>query len=292
MVLILLKLFSLPAEDSMLSSQTERVTLQVHVLSALFSWLIGILQNMKSLIDKSSVVEPQDTSEMLTPRYRIRKLLRTCLHVANPDNGQLTRSSLVLAQMTANGSLSEKLKKLLKHSSLGSICLTTSMSEHTLEQQENDILQAATEFDLVKYRKLKIQTLHEPKVADFGRDSKWGVAESWNQCVIGMLPYGLGSLNNPVSATEDFNAIKVLHSNEVLEPTPCSCKRKLIDEDPTMFQNTVSKKIKETTEDHEFDGYVHCTGGVEGLLLLDGMWKRIRDEEISAIRSLVRIMGR
>ncbi|CAM8930465.1 unnamed protein product [Rhodiola kirilowii] len=199
-------------DHSMSSLETVKDSLRVCSLSALFAWLVGNLRNMKPSLDKSSADTCNDTSEMLTPRYRIMKLMRTCLDVATPDNEQLTRSVLVLAQLTANGSLSEKLKKLLKASLFGTTCPIDTMSEHTIEQQENHLRQAAKQFEQVKW----------PRCEKVERDV----------------------------------------------------------EDPDS-DNQVT----------EFDGFVHGAGGVKGHLLLNGVWRRIGDDEINAVGSSVRIMA-
>ncbi|CAM8942028.1 unnamed protein product [Rhodiola kirilowii] len=72
-------------DHSMSSLETVKDSLRVCSLSALFAWLVGNLRNMKPSSDKSSADTCNDTSEMLTPRYRIMKLMRTCLHVATPE---------------------------------------------------------------------------------------------------------------------------------------------------------------------------------------------------------------
>ncbi|CAM8933372.1 unnamed protein product [Rhodiola kirilowii] len=285
-------------DHSMSSLETVKDSLRVCSLSALFAWLVGNLRNMKPSLDKSSADTCNDTSEMLTPRYRIMKLMRTCLDVATPDNEQLTRSVLVLAQLTANGSLSEKLKKLLKASLLGTTCPIDTMSEHTIEQQENHLRQAAKQFEQVKCSKLKIQPFHAARNADFGSDSKWGVAESWNQCVVGMLPNGFGSLD--LASLPDTEKVdKLSELKESSESNPCNCKRKLSDEDAIMLKGPDAKKLRETVEDPDLDnqvtelaGFVHGAGGVnKGHLLLNGVWRRIGEDEINAVGSSVRIMA-
>ncbi|KAL9679368.1 hypothetical protein QQ045_017227 [Rhodiola kirilowii] len=289
-------------EDNSVSSlETVKDSLRVCGLSALFAWLVGNLRNMRPSLDKSFADNCNDTSEMLTPGYRITKLMRTCLHVATPDNGQLTQSVLVLAQLTANGSLTEKLKKLMKASLLGTTCPIGTMSVHTIEQQENDLRQAAKQFEQVKCSKLKIQPFQTARNADFGSDSKWGVAESWNQCVIGMLPNGFGSLDMPLdlaSTPDDEKIDKLSQLKESSESKPCNCKRKLSDKDANLLEGPDAKKLRETVKDPdsdnqvtELDGIVHGAGGVKGHLLLNGVWMRIGEDEINAIRSSVRIMA-
>ncbi|CAM8935666.1 unnamed protein product [Rhodiola kirilowii] len=284
-------------DHSMSSLETVKDSLRVCSLSALFAWLVGNLRNMKPSSDKSSADTCNDTSEMLTPRYRIMKLMRTCLHVATPENEQLTQSVLVLAQLTANGSLSEKLKKLLKASLLGTTCPIDTMSEYTIEQQENHLRQAAKQFEQVKCSKLKIQPFHAARNADFGSDSKWGVAESWNQCVVGMLPNGFGSLDL-ASIPDNEKVDKLSELKESSESNPCNCKRKLSDEDAILLKGPDAKKLRETVEDPdsdnqvtELDGFVHGAGGVKGHLLLNGVWRRIGEDEINAVGSSVRIMA-
>uniref|UniRef100_A0A7N0ZUD7 Las1-like protein n=2 Tax=Kalanchoe fedtschenkoi TaxID=63787 RepID=A0A7N0ZUD7_KALFE len=278
------------------SLDTVEDSLQVYGLSALFAWLVGNLQNIKSSKDKSSAVDCKDTSNILKQPYRIMKLLRTCLHVAAPGNAQLSESALVLAQKTGNGLLPEKLKKLLKHSSLGDI---DNMAEHTLEQMENDVRRAANEFELVKVNKLKMETSHTTRNDDLGTDSKWGVAESWSQCVIGMLPQGFGSLDIPLDRelTGDGHEVyKSLLAKESAEIISCSCKRKHSDGDILLFGDPEVKRLKETVENPEPEGQadrldedIH-DGGVNGHLMVDGVWRRIGEEEICAIQSAIRIM--
>ncbi|CAM8942027.1 unnamed protein product [Rhodiola kirilowii] len=257
-------------DHSMSSLETVKDSLRVCSLSALFAWLVGNLRNMKPSSDKSSADTCNDTSEMLTPRYRIMKLMRTCLHVATPENEQLTQSVLVLAQLTANGSLSEKLKKLLKASLLGTTCPIDTMSEYTIEQQENHLRQAAKQFEQVKCSKLKIQPFHAARNADF----------------------------DLASIPDNEKVDKLSELKESSESNPCNCKRKLSDEDAILLKGPDAKKLRETVEDPdsdnqvtELDGFVHGAGGVKGHLLLNGVWRRIGEDEINAVGSSVRIMA-
>ncbi|XP_057441446.1 uncharacterized protein LOC130733326 [Lotus japonicus] len=252
-------------------------------LPSLFAWLVGILSKVPS------------ASENM-PKRVLRELLRKCLLISQLCNKQLMDSALHLAKMMNDSFVLEKVQKLslftlpnFDNADVQSSLLTSTK----MFQFEESIREAAKKLELVKQQIMKNKkptTLNcetkKPKV--------WTLTESWNPCPIGMLPRAVGSSGClPVLDIIDNvkqNIIDNVKQNQVSErkEMPHGAKRDAT-LDLELLDNSAVKKIRETNEFGELNDELPPERD-NRCLLVDGVWKRVTEEELQAIESSVRIL--
>ncbi|OVA18525.1 Las1-like [Macleaya cordata] len=280
--------------DQLSSSQYKAEIHQIEYLSSMVPWLIDNLKKGKSPSKKGSGDEIQDSSAELDhiPKVALTELLKKCLLVSSPGNTQLADSALLLAQMLGNDFMVKKLRKLsllrLPNTVGAQECSTCSGVEKILFEQEHAISQAAEKLEFLKLRRAKGNTINTTatNVNTGEKESTWKLAEFWNPCPIGMLPRVLGStgvipvLDRPIKIPE---IEQVSESEERWELNRCSGKRESSCDVEFLENSTVSKKKREMVESGE-------TEDLKGYLMIGGVWKKVRQEEIHAIESAVRIL--
>lgn len=235
------------------------------------------------------------------PKATILALLHKCLLVSVPDNKLLMRSALLLAQMTENNIMIAKLNRFcllgLSKLDVAEECSPLFNSEE-LVHQEDALRQAAEKLELIKHHRMKGGIVKAKANGDVESHSRWVVAKSWNPCPIGMLPRALGRSGCLPALHHNDNQKMPRQSSERREQPlskHCSNKREA-SFDTVMLDNSSVKKMKETVEDQLTEEYgsggmdVTLCGGVEGKLMINGVWKEVEREELLAIKSAVRIM--
>lgn len=252
-------------------------------LPSLFAWLVGILSKVPSAAENM-------------PKRVLHELLRKCLLISQLCNKQLMDSALHLAKMMNDSFVLEKVQKLslftlpnFDNADVQSSLLTSTK----MFQFEESIREAAKKLELVKQQIMKNKkptTLNcetkKPKV--------WTLSESWNPCPIGMLPRAVGSSGClPVLDIIDNvkqNIIDNVKQNQVSErkEMPHGAKRDAT-LDLELLDNSAVKKIRETNEFGELNDELPPERD-NRCLLVDGVWKRVTEEELQAIESSVRIL--
>ncbi|GLT89265.1 hypothetical protein SLE2022_072540 [Rubroshorea leprosula] len=271
-------------EDVMLSENRSEIS-HVERLSYLFAWLVGYLKELKLLNSKDS--SGKNLSKVLI------ELLRKSLLVSASGNSHIMHSALQLVQLLGDSFLMKKLNKLCLLSLSGTDVSEGSsllMSYKNLSQEEESISQASKKLELIKLQRMKNKA-EETKVENVGNPQRWVVAKSWNPCPIGMLPRVLGS-SGYLPVLDCGDGSEVLRSSEEKnwELNQCGCKRKA-SPDIEVLDNSSPKKARETTEEsHESDGGDVSSTGVGSRLLIDTVWKQVREEELQARKSAVRIL--
>ncbi|XP_062029792.1 protein LAS1 isoform X2 [Rosa rugosa] len=271
---------------------------QVEHLCSLFTWLVRSFKGLKPPEKDSADEVKVSSAEKTISKAVLMDVLRKCLLVSASANSQLMNSALHLAKLTGDDYLVQKLNKLsfLVSSNLDATeentCLASSNS--IFVQQEKSLSQAAKKLELIKRHQMKRKAVKGTRDADVGGSKRWVMAKSWTQCPIGMLPCAVGySSCLPVL---DYNCAsekdpEELGRNEKWEPNSYSGKRQG-SSDMQLLDNPCVKKMRETAVDDCVSDKedVASSEYVNGHLMIGGVWKKVGEEEILAIKSAVRIL--
>ncbi|XP_075635808.1 uncharacterized protein LOC142607995 isoform X5 [Castanea sativa] len=277
------------------SSDYRSVICQIEHLSSLFAWLVERLQELKPRCHKDSTAEIKTYSrEAKISKTILLELLHKCLLVSASGNKHLMDSAVFLAQLMGDRSLMEKLNKLsLNLSNMDFTEEEIPSMTNLLTQQEQSISQAAKKLELVKLCRMKRKVV-EATGGHMGNSKRWVVSRSWNPCPIGMLPHTLGTSGLlPVLERKD-DRVKVPEVSEQKEENwelnRCSGKREA-SSDIQQIDNSSVKKRREKMDVCESDAVDALPfEGVKGHLMIGGIWKEIREDELLAIMSDVRIL--
>ncbi|ESR59555.1 hypothetical protein CICLE_v10014592mg [Citrus x clementina] len=272
--------------QSLTSTEYGMGTHRMEHLSYLFAWLVGLLEGLKSLRKTNSSAERNISNSFLV------ELLRKCLLLSATGNKLLVDSSLHLAQLVGNLSITEKLRKL------SLICLSHldgSEENSSLSRCENvqeDILRAEKKLEFVKHYKMERKVVMTAD-GDVGNRNRWVLAKSWNSCPIGMLPRDLGSSGHlPILDCDDRkqSGPQPVEKNEIMELNQYGGKREASC-DIHQLDNSSIKKMKETVEVCQLntDGISLFDDSI-GHLMIGGVWKKVSEQELETIKSRVRIL--
>lgn len=277
------------------SSDYRSVICQIEHLSSLFLWLVERLKELKPCRHKDSTAEIKTYSrEAKISKTILLELLHKCLLVSASGNKHLMDSAVFLAQLMGDRSLMEKLNKLsLNLSNMDFTEEEIPSMTNLLTRQEQSISQAAKKLELVKLRRMKSKVV-EATGGDMGNSKRWVVSRSWNPCPIGMLPHTLGTSGLlPVLERKD-DRVKVPEVSEQKEENwelnRCSGKREA-SSDIQQIDNSSVKKRREKMEVCESETVDALPfEGVKGHLMIGGIWKEVREDELLAIMSDVKIL--
>ncbi|XP_030959298.1 uncharacterized protein LOC115981245 isoform X7 [Quercus lobata] len=277
------------------SSDYRSVICQIEHLSSLFEWLVERLKELKPRLHKDSTAEIKTYSrEAKISKTILLELLHKCLLVSASGNKHLMDSAVFLAQLMGDRSLMEKLNKLsLNLSNMDFTEEEIPSMTNLLTRQEQSISQAAKKLELVKLRRMKSKVV-EATGGDMGNSKRWVVSRSWNPCPIGMLPHTLGTSGLlPVLERKDDH-VKVPEVSEQKEENwelnRCSGKREA-SSDIQQIDNSSVKKRREKMEVCESETVDALPfEGVKGHLMIGGIWKEVREDELLAIMSDVKIL--
>jgi ribosomal biogenesis protein LAS1 len=246
----------------------------------------------------------------------LMEVLRKCLLVFSYGNKQLMGSALHLAQLMGDSSVMDKLKKL-SLLALSDPEVTQEKSpplslNSFLTQQDQSIHQATKKLDFVKLCRTKSKVAKRTD-GDVGSSGRWIVAKSWNPCPIGMLPRDLGSSGCLPVLDCDDDGKKSVHASErkqIWELKQCSIRepsgdiplsdytsvertgsKREADSDIYLLDKASVKKMRETADSFESEGEnVLLSKDDKGCLMINGVWKKVGEEELLAIMSDVRIL--
>ncbi|KAL6284618.1 hypothetical protein ACE6H2_015547 [Prunus campanulata] len=274
------------------SSDHRAEILQVEHLSSLFKWLVGNFEGLKPHLEKDSALEIKvSLGEKTISKAILMELLRKCLVLSASANNQLMDSAVHLAQLTGDNYLLGKLNKL---SSLVSSNLDVTEEYYSLKHSTNvfknedeSISEAAKKLEMIKQRKMKSKVVKRTD-GDARNTKRWVLAKSWNPCPIGMLPRAVGS--SGCLPVLDFNTVPekvspLLGRKENWELNQCSGKREA-SSNLQLLDNRCVKKLRETEDGCVSDiERVLSTEDVSGHLMIGGVWKKVGEEELLAIKS-------
>ncbi|KAK3037738.1 hypothetical protein RJ639_031109 [Escallonia herrerae] len=270
---------------------------EVEILSNLFEWLVGNLKGLKPVEHKHFAAENEGSSPAsILPKATLVEIIHKCLLASSPGNNHLTSSALVLARMTGNNSLVEKLNKLALLQSPNTDVRAESLSpinhENFLSQQDDFIHLAAEKLEFLKHRQMKSKNV-KTNSGELETKCRWVVAKSWNPCPIGMLPGSVGysghlpilDHNDDHKETEKLSETK--EHRELDQPTGkrgADCAIEVLDTSRAKRMRE-SEQGCETNEEEDLP-----PEGIKGRLMIGGVWKKVRQEEVTAIASAVRIL--
>nr|XP_011464875.1 PREDICTED: protein LAS1 isoform X2 [Fragaria vesca subsp. vesca] len=279
---------------------------QVEHLSSLFTWLVRSFKGLKPPEEDSADEVKVSSAEKTISKAVLMDVLRKCLLVSASANNHLMKSALHLAKLTGDEYLVQKLNKLsfLVSSNLDAAkentCLASSNS--IFVQQEKSISQAAKKLELIKRHQMKREAVKGTRDADVGSSKRWVMAKSWTRCPIGMLPCAVGHSGSlPIL---DYNGAseqdpEVPGENEKWELNSCTGKKRA-NSDMQLFDNPCAKKMRGTVVDDYVSDMEDVLSSEEvnamssedvcGHLMIGGVWKKVGEEEILAIKSAVRIL--
>lgn len=265
-------------------------------LSSLFAWLVRILCK-----------KPSAAANM--PKNVLHELVRKCLLISHLCNKQVTDSALHLAELMDDISLLKKVQ-LLSGLALSNIFnnaddQSSLLTSTNISHFEESICEAYKKLELVKQ-----QVARNKKSSEMDGETEesqvWTLAKSWNPCPIGMLPRVAGS-------SGCLPVLDVINNETVLDVTNSEKQNKVSDRkdnwrlikhgakrdapsDLQLLDNSTVKKMRETEEFGEFNDESPMeddefpTEDASGYLMVGGIWTRIKEEELLAIQSSVRIL--
>ncbi|KAJ8568618.1 hypothetical protein K7X08_028151 [Anisodus acutangulus] len=276
-------------------------SLLIGQLSYMCEQIVANLKTLKPLNHNDLAADREDSSRKLgLPEATLQELLRKCLFLSSHDNNQLMKSALVIAQMMERNSFIHKLNKLCSLSVFDSEIIHSDLSTNSsesflLSREEDSLRQAAQKLELIMRRVVKGNNMNTTDT-----ESKWVVAKTWKACPIGMLPHAFGSTGLlPILDFVD-NSAEVAKSsdNEILETYKCGCKREAAFaieclDDPNMKKMRKTEENMEIERDFLSDENAHNNvplEGSKGLLMIDGVWKKVSNEELRDIAAAVKIL--
>ncbi|XP_012065836.1 uncharacterized protein LOC105628951 isoform X2 [Jatropha curcas] len=298
------------------SMESTAGTFKVEQLSSLFEWLVELLKSLNPFCQKDAKVKNEvSATEMNMSNPILMEVIRKCLVISSYGNKQLMDSALHLAELIGNNLLIKKLSKVsflgLSDSADTEENYSFKSFSNMLVQQDESIHKAADKLELIKHciaKRRIVKTLAGDSVIA----SRWTVAKSWNPCPIGMLPQDLGSSGRlPVLDQDnvDTKFVDSLERTQTSELRQCSdaeepssdihCNKTDVEKasgkreacfDICLLDRSNVKKIRVTRESGESDEDVLFPTDVEGCLIVNGVWKKIKEEELLAIKSSVRIL--
>nr|XP_043631890.1 pre-rRNA-processing protein las1 [Erigeron canadensis]XP_043631891.1 pre-rRNA-processing protein las1 [Erigeron canadensis] len=265
---------------------------QTEHLSSLFQWLVGNLMDLKYSHQKSTSIEAVSSpKEKVLSKSDLVQILRKCLTVSSLGNNYLATAVSVLAQRTGNHTFVQKLNKLasLQTPYVDTMNETISIDQESFyNQQEKFINQAAKKLEFFKQKlsqKHKLETVGVTKK----KSKRWSVVKSWKSCPIGMLP-------SDIDSSGVFPILDVVDDQDEQANLEERCEKLVVNESRgkreadcplDALDNSNVKKCKENEciEDDE-----RTLEEVNNRLMIDGVWKRVTEDELSNIASSIRIL--
>ncbi|KMT14618.1 hypothetical protein BVRB_4g073870 isoform A [Beta vulgaris subsp. vulgaris] len=269
---------------------------RIGVLSSVFMQLVLVFKGLK-IIQHEGEGRQIDPAGCL-PKTSLVELVRRCLLISDPDNRNLLDSAMLLTEMVRDGYLSVRLGKLSSLTKLYPRIVeggALDVNPNYLIQEEY-IRAAAKKLELVKHYKLKKASVLSTRDDIMEDKNIWTTAKFWKPCPIGMLPRAVGSsgclpvldhgINCEIKAgLNSMDAEKHLESKH-------SSKREASCDIETMNDSS-TKRMKETHNSDSFEAE-NSSGTafdrLKGQLLINGIWQKIRDQELQDIKSHIGIL--
>ncbi|KAL2936378.1 Protein LAS1 [Bienertia sinuspersici] len=276
------------------------------VLSSLFKWLVLVLKGLK-ITQHDDQGRLTDTTDCL-PKTLLMELVRRCLQISDPENGELLDSATVLSETIRDDNLRSKLLKLSSLTKLyPSLAEDTvsSLNTNDLNHQEEYLRQAAEKLELVQCRKISSASIPSTQDDIIEDTNIWTVAKSWNPCPIGMLPRAVGSSGCLPVLDHGINSqtSNAMDTEEHLEPASMDTERphelrhsnkREASFDIETISNLGTKRMK-NLQDSEFSepdtsNSIASPDQIKGSLLIGGVWQKVGNHELQDITSRVGIL--
>ncbi|XP_010673778.2 uncharacterized protein LOC104890105 isoform X2 [Beta vulgaris subsp. vulgaris] len=270
---------------------------RIGVLSSLFMQLVLVFKGLK-IIQHEGEGRQIDPAGCL-PKTSLVELVRRCLLISDPDNRNLLDSAMLLTEMVRDGYLSVRLGKL---SSLTKF-YPRIVEGGALDVNPNYLIQeeyiraAAKKLELVKHYKLKKASVLSTRDDIMEDTNIWTTAKLWKPCPIGMLPRAVGSSGCLPALDHGINCeikagLNSMDAEKHLE-SKHSSKREASCDIETMNDSS-TKRMKETQNSDSFEAEnssaITAFDRLKGQLLINGIWQKIRDQELQDIKSHIGIL--
>ncbi|PKA52012.1 hypothetical protein AXF42_Ash008241 [Apostasia shenzhenica] len=280
-----------------ISSQKQADIQQATHLRSLVPFLVRSLKALKDsgqigLIERNQVLSAGPTT---TLKFSLMNLLYKCLNLLAPGDKHLLKSVLLLADMSGNRLLTEKLKILPLLAFLDQPPLRTDdffHDESTLLKEEDFLKKEAEKLYLIKSRLANHGSRGTGQIKGNSNTAarRWAVTKSWVPCPIGTLPCSFSSL----AVLPDLDAVEDVTSKSFENVSDADKKRTVSDiesdDDDGDHHHHAVKRLKEAPVDQSSCETVNVSA-MEGQLMIGGVWMKVTDEEVAAIESDVRIFG-
>lgn len=265
----------------------QEETSQVELLSPLVQWLSSTLKDLSSSghVSLSHEHWALSSGKKSIPKASVKELLRKCLVLSSSGNKDLLNSSVLLAEMVADGLVVKRVKELpslaglLKPKARPDNCASSS-PETEIFLEEESIRQASAKIDLLKSKRKTGGGGPAKADSETKKRRRWAVAERWAPCPIGTLPC-------PLSSTY---SVPILDRAAVGPPAAAAA---VGDREAVGLPHCPpsAEKLKEAEENGATEGVrERVASPMEGLLLIDGVWRAVGKEELLAVQSAIRIM--
>lgn len=280
--------------DVQMFLQQRTESFETKALACLLEWLVQVLGSRKPVAHHKGTAAEIETTEKYFPKVIIVELLGKCLVVCSNGNRHLMNSAHALAQMLGNNFLNDKLVKLLSLKKTSDLDVSEEAVvppeisfEKFLSTEKESIDVASKSLEWIKLHGTKSKNSEEPTDDDRAEiKTRWTTVKSWKPCPIGMSAHSLGSSGGiPVHigcSTDKPQIPKQQESSRNLG-NPAAQGGGIKE-----LQNV--KTGGKTSEFHGNDKENNASEGTNGRLLIDGLWKRVKVEELLAITSDIRIL--
>ncbi|KAF3335352.1 hypothetical protein FCM35_KLT19859 [Carex littledalei] len=222
------------------------------------------------------------------PVFSVSKLLEKCLSLTIFGDKNIVNSALLLVDMVGVHTVKDKLNKLLFLGSQTGFTGDIALSSHkTMPSKHDSSIKKATE----KFEYLKLK-----KNSDQGDYNAWSVAKSWTPCPIGMIPCSFSSTavlpslySGTITAVLDVkettkgNVVPLNNENNKRNKTQCA--------DEPVEHGMSLKKPRQSLNSREVE-LLEVKHPMKGMLLIDGTWKNVSEEELSLLQSGIRTFER
>lgn len=277
-------------QDVQMFLQYRTESLETKALASLFQWLVQILGSRKPAVHHKGTAAEIETMEKYFPKLVIMKLLRKCLVVCSNGNKHMMNSALALAEMMGNNKLlNDKLAKLLSlkrvsdldvsEEAVGPPEINSFEKFLSIENESIDAASKSLESIKLQGRTKKSKKLEEAIVDDCAEmKPRWTTAKSWKPCPIGKSAHSLGycSGSTVVVGCNNDNPQSSKHQEWRQNSGNPEAQGGI-----EQVKKVTMVKMSEVNENGKEKN---------GRLLIDGLWKRVKEEELLAIASNVRIL--
>ncbi|KAL7159682.1 hypothetical protein ABFS83_01G044500 [Erythranthe nasuta] len=263
------------------------------LLPCLFEWLVQNLKTSYPVSKKKESAEIKSSkTEKYLPKETVLGLVRRCLLLSYPGKNRLMGSAVTLAQLSGDATLLQKLKKfaLLEQLSISEANTEISCTETLFSEQEYSIRKAEEKFELMM-RQHRMQKKNEkPNLSE----SRWSVIKSWNSCPMGMLPHSVGFSGqfSSVGPIDDVCEEVVTSSDNKGDCVVNNLGKREAEICTAEMDDMRVKRLEIVAEDYVMQDQddVSEEEGTKGCLVIDGVWKKVGEEELSAIASAIRVL--
>ncbi|KAM0940981.1 hypothetical protein DsansV1_C17g0143591 [Dioscorea sansibarensis] len=280
-------------QNHFLSPLSEAKVCKIKHLCSFVPWLLVSLKTLKDsgrigLVQELKPLPGRDAVQKVS----LKKLLRLCLSLLGVGDKHLSEAVLLLSDLSGNTNLTERLKELPVPCFQDQDAAEYSYSniESVLLQEENAIKKANEKLQHLKLQS-RIRNVKSTGTEDQNSDvakNSWMLAKSWIPCPIGMLPCSFSSTSvlPALDKVDDDCQSTIIPENNhgKFEKDHTPRENHKIDIQSPDRENAI-KKLRLTAEERSYSKDV--INPMEGRLLIDGVWKKVDEEEFLAIQSKI-----